>query len=317
MFMHFKTAEKENCNLLDGGNLGNQRKLYYRELIARFGHHLALNWNLGEEIVNTVSQIKQFSDYFKAIDPYKHIVVAHTMPVTNYTYEDLTGHPTFDGLSIQSSPKDVLQRTLRWLNASSITGHKWIVTNDEQNSARVGVVPDDVDPTHDVIRQYALWGNIMAGGGGVEYYFGYDYPNNDLLCEDFTSRQNMWTQSRYALEFFYMNNIPFWRMSYIPNRVNNATDWLLSTSDGMTHVVYRRSVTYTGRPIRSSIYTNSINMIGLSGTYTVTWYNPRAGGILRNGSIPLIVGGANVDVSYGNPPNATDKQDWVILLQKV
>ena len=34
----------------DNGDLGPQRKLYYRELIARFGHHLALNWNLGEEV---------------------------------------------------------------------------------------------------------------------------------------------------------------------------------------------------------------------------------------------------------------------------
>ena len=29
--------------------LGPERKLYCRELIARFGHNLALNWNLGEE----------------------------------------------------------------------------------------------------------------------------------------------------------------------------------------------------------------------------------------------------------------------------
>lgn len=34
---------------LDGGSLGPERKVYLRELIARFGHHLALNWNLGEE----------------------------------------------------------------------------------------------------------------------------------------------------------------------------------------------------------------------------------------------------------------------------
>jgi hypothetical protein len=33
--------------------LGPERKLYLRELIARFGHHLALNWNLGEENTQT------------------------------------------------------------------------------------------------------------------------------------------------------------------------------------------------------------------------------------------------------------------------
>ena len=70
MFMHFKTQETENDQILDGGELGNARKLYYRELIAvraapllplvsssrlvsnfkRFAHHLAMNWNIGEEV---------------------------------------------------------------------------------------------------------------------------------------------------------------------------------------------------------------------------------------------------------------------------
>ena len=49
MYLHFKTQETENETLLDGGDMGRERRLYYRELIARFGHHLALNWNLGEE----------------------------------------------------------------------------------------------------------------------------------------------------------------------------------------------------------------------------------------------------------------------------
>jgi len=31
---------QENDQLLDGGELGNERKLYYRELIARFSHHV-------------------------------------------------------------------------------------------------------------------------------------------------------------------------------------------------------------------------------------------------------------------------------------
>jgi Domain of unknown function (DUF5060) len=34
MFLHFKTQETENNDILDGGELGPQRKLYYRELIA-------------------------------------------------------------------------------------------------------------------------------------------------------------------------------------------------------------------------------------------------------------------------------------------
>ena len=50
MFLHFKTMEAENQGLLDNGAIGANTKLYYRELMARFGHHLALNWNIGEEM---------------------------------------------------------------------------------------------------------------------------------------------------------------------------------------------------------------------------------------------------------------------------
>ncbi|NJK84721.1 MAG: hypothetical protein HC906_00800 [Bacteroidales bacterium] len=48
LMMHVVTQETENECLLDVGGLDVQRKLYYRELIARFSHHLAITWNLGE-----------------------------------------------------------------------------------------------------------------------------------------------------------------------------------------------------------------------------------------------------------------------------
>ncbi len=40
MFLHFKTHETETDHLMDNGVFGVEGKLYYRELIARFGHHL-------------------------------------------------------------------------------------------------------------------------------------------------------------------------------------------------------------------------------------------------------------------------------------
>ncbi len=78
LFLHFKTQERENQFLLSGGDLGRQRKLYYRELIARFSHHLALNWNLGEEnTAQTTPQRKAMARYFRDTDPYpkRHIVI--------------------------------------------------------------------------------------------------------------------------------------------------------------------------------------------------------------------------------------------------
>jgi Domain of unknown function (DUF5060) len=83
MFLHFKMQEQENDQLLDNGALGINRKLYYRELIARFGHHLALNWNLGEETSNTDLELKSYCDYFKANDPYNHLIVVQTRGGSN------------------------------------------------------------------------------------------------------------------------------------------------------------------------------------------------------------------------------------------
>ena len=77
MYLHFKTSETENELLLDHGNTDVQRKLYYRELIARFGHHNAIVWMLGEENTNTTAQIKDFSRYIKFVDPYDHPITIH------------------------------------------------------------------------------------------------------------------------------------------------------------------------------------------------------------------------------------------------
>ena len=50
----------------------------------------------------------------------------------------------------------------------------------------------------------------MAGGAGVEWYFGYNYTHNDLNCESWHSRDHMWDLTRYALEFFH-GRLPFAR----------------------------------------------------------------------------------------------------------
>ncbi len=72
-------------------------------------------------------------------------------------------------------------------------GRPWVVANDEQGPAGLGVPPDpgfggwtglDAQgrPSHTLhdVRKYTLWGNLMAGGAGVEYDFGYAPPHSDL-----------------------------------------------------------------------------------------------------------------------------------------
>lgn len=163
MFLHFKTQETENDQLLDGGQLGLERKLYYRELVARFGHHLALNWNLGEENTNSATQQKSFADWMRALDPYNHPIIIHTYPNEQLkVFGPLYGHPNFDGASIQANANFVFQDTLSRIIGSEKAGRPWVVANDEQGNADIGVLPDRVDEDHDEIRHKVLWGNIMV-----------------------------------------------------------------------------------------------------------------------------------------------------------
>ena len=81
---HFKLQETEMDDKvptsLDGGNFGPERKLYCREMVARFGHLQALNWNLGEEKTQTTAQQRAMASAIADYDPYDHIIVIHSYP---------------------------------------------------------------------------------------------------------------------------------------------------------------------------------------------------------------------------------------------
>ena len=300
ILLHVVTQEQENDQLLDGGELGPERKLYYRELVARFAHHLGLVWNLGEENTNTDAQRRQFAQYIHRLDPYGHPIVVHTFPGQyEKVYQPLLGFPHFHGPSLQmGNMRQTYQETLRWVQRSAQAGRKWIVCLDEIGPAEVGVQPDSVDPTHHEVRRYALWANLMAGGAGCEWYFGYKYPHNDLTCEDFRSRENLWTQTRYARQFF--ERLPLERMRPEPKLVRPASAWCFA-EPGEIYVVYLPEGGTAELDLKS-------------GSYTVQWYNPREGGPLRTGSIRTVQGPGFR--SLGKPPTDPD-QDWAVLVQRI
>ncbi|MBL9154219.1 MAG: DUF5060 domain-containing protein, partial [Verrucomicrobiales bacterium] len=63
---HRSGAERKDRDIsaaLDGGKLGIERKLYCREMIARFGHALALNWNIGEENTQSSEEVRDMARY--------------------------------------------------------------------------------------------------------------------------------------------------------------------------------------------------------------------------------------------------------------
>ena len=297
LMMHIITQEQENDQGLDGGNLGRQRKLYYRELIARFGHHLALTWNLGEENTNTTEQRKAFCRYIKGLDPYDHPIVCHTFPGKyDEVYRPLLKYEYFDGPSLQTN--DTHNQTVKWIDESVKAGREWFVSLDEIGPAHTGVKPDKDDYRHDEVRHRHLWGNLMAGGAGVEWYFGYKWAHNDLNCEDWRSRDHMWDLTRIALEFF--RELPFTEMQHHDELTRGKDDYCFA-KPGEIYVIYLPKGGST-----------ELDLGKKTGPFAVQWFNPRAGGKMQRGSVGAVNGPGLVSV--GGPPVDKDK-DWVALVQ--
>ena len=322
LFMDIKTQETENDQLLDGGQLGVERKLFFRELVARFGHHLALQWNLGEEndIWSELNDpnnnlIKEYALYLLAVDPYWHPIVIHSYPSDqDEVYDPLLGSQSMvTGPALQSNMASIVHKeTLEWIQASADSNRKWVVSTDEIGPAAVGVTPDYDDPSgsvvtffnnHEEVRKQVLWGNLMAGGAGMQTYFGYNYFHHDLDLEWFGSRERFWEYMRYAKDFF--ETIPFYEMTNkneLIGNTNKSNDKYCFGKDGESYVIYLANGDST-----------DMDMSGLTGNYKISWYDPRNGGNLQSGSIAGVAAG-NATTNLGSPPDSTSR-DWVVLLQ--
>jgi len=307
MYLHFKTMETENELLLDRGDLGPQRKLYYRELIARFSHHMALNWNLGEEINNASHEQKvAWANYFRTHDPYRHNIVIHN----GSPHYDLLGKASaLTGFSLQTNRADFSQvhkRTLDYIRRSAATGKPWVVACDEPGDATHSLRPDnDAGTSHTDGRKNALWGNIMAGGAGLEFYFGYKHAHSDLTCQDYRSRDRFWDYCRIALEFFKDNKVPFWEMKNTDKLVasgkKNSRNYCLAKT-GELYLVYLAD----GGSAK-------LDLSKIKGAFTIQWFNPREGGRLQDGSMRRIAGGAAANI--GSPPSDRG-EDWLVIIRR-
>jgi len=284
--LHVQTQETENETMLDGGETGRLRKLYYRELIARFAHHPALVWNLGEEngpaewtpVGQTPEQRIAMADYIKATDPYNHPVVMHTHADQHSKKELLTpllGAKSIDGLSFQvDKPEMVHAAMLKWIELSEKAGRRWMIAMDEIGPWMHGVIPDAEDPNHDVIRHQVLWGSLMAGGAGAEWYFGAKHPHNDLTSEDWRQRERMWDQTTIARTFFE-DHLRWWEMKSADSLLSNKDAYCLAKS-GESHAIYL--------PPTPAGKSTTLDLSAESGDWTIRWFHPINGGELQTGS---------------------------------
>ena len=313
LMLHLKLAEAENWSALNSFQI----KLYYREMVARFGHHLALEWNVSEEYgggiePNTAAKraevartVSERINFLASIDPYQNLRVIHTYPGRHDMYNEwLKPAYPFTGASIQSNSRNnyigAYPELQEWVTKSTATNTPWVVSSDEQNPGSNGMFTAksiNVSTVLPEARTRMLWPTLMAGGAGIMWYGG---GEGDFKTENYNRFNTMFTWTRYAiLDFFKGQNIKFWQMQNQNNLVagNNGRNFCLAEL-GKNYVVYLEN----GGNIK-------LDLSGQSGRFSVQWFDPRNGGTLINRA--NITGGGKVNL--GNPPNNTNK-DWVVLV---
>ncbi len=314
--LHFVLNEAETANKkeLDDGELGIERKLYYREIVARFGHHNALSWNLCEEYNIAFDlgpeRIRAFADYLQAIDPYQHPISVHSArdPLTalRFTF----GDSRFGMTSVQLNQRriDTLVEEMR--DATSAAGRPVPISMDEftldvgQNQSWK---PFDRPDLH---RKEKLWPTLLSGGQ-IEFIL------EDLLwTESFkTPRlQGLWKSVSVA-RMFMENHLPFWEMSPADGLVEGEStipvglgagrsfqlDAQVFRKESQVYAVYFPAATQTGR----------LDLSSENGTFRMRWFNPRTGRFEGDESVRH--GG---DWIEPGPPPADPDEDWVLLLNR-
>ena len=307
--LHVVLQETENDHILDDGETGPLRSLYLREMVARFAHHPGILWNLGEENLQTIAQQKAMADALRSLDSYGHPIAMHNDHYTPtdiaHMYDPILGAGILDAATIQEFDwNDVHTHTRRYVERSAAAGQPWVVLMTEMGGASFGLPTDAEEPDHFNARTKGLWGNLMAGGGGVEWYFGWqnNSPASDLSAEDWRLRDSMWRQSRLAIDF--LGTLPLEAMQPAGDATVGAADYVLA-QPGEVYAIFLPS----GGSTRLVLDDHD-------GPFSVRWFDPRNGGELQAGSKRTIWGGEVQQVGDAPGDAAARGRDWVCLVRR-
>lgn len=284
---HFVLTETENesyFELVENGETGGfatSRKIYYREMVARFGHHPALTWNIGEEngwadpsssiykFPNTDDQRIEASNYVRELTYYKDHISIHNGPSTDdYIYDALLGVESHTGPAFQwNYGGGIHSKILEWRQKSADSGHKWVMYMDEAwLSPATGSIF--------TWREDIVWGTMMAGGAGVELYIG---AGLDLQVQNFRDYEAYYNIATDVTEFF--RSLPFHKMNPMDSLATKA--WVFAEPDS-TYVLF--------------LNTGGTAQLDLpEGIYDVEWFDPKTNEYLPEESTQVI-GGETVGI---------------------
>jgi len=291
-------VEEDNRRRLDGGALGVQRRLFYREMVARFAHLPAIKWNLSEEAAFAPDDLRAFAAYLAALDWAGHPITAHNpVGAADGLYTGLLGDPLFSATALQYAADAAGAQAETWRERSAAAGRPWVVDLDENNPAGVGLTPDNAGQ----LRKTILYDAYFSGAAGVEWYLGYhELPTGgDPNLEDFRTREHMWDYTWYARRL--LAGLPFAAMTPADDLLSGE-----SAAFGGGEVLALAGQVY-------AVYLPEAQPAGAlavpAGEYRQQWYDPRAGEFAAEVAVTATAEG----LLLGAPPH-TPGGDWVVVV---
>jgi hypothetical protein len=300
IFLHFvlNEAEEPNKRELDDSELGAERMLFYRELVARFAHHLALQWNLCEEynigLRLTPELVKSYARYVHDVDPYHHPITVHHASTVRKAWTPFLGDRLFPVTSFQTRKTGIVDF---WFEESESAGFPQAVGMDE-------LFPDKASMENaDRHRREYVWAIYLSGGQ-------FESILDELTrTEDFRKYEQHWEYMWYARRFMEQN-LPFWEMRPMDGLLTgesqysgeaNVCEGQVFAKQGEIYAVYLPLAEETG----------ILDLSKVPGTFVQRWYDPRSGEFW--GSSREISGGQ--PIALGPPPEKAS-EDWVVLMTR-
>ena len=303
LFLH--ESDRQAPAFLDGGAFGVEHQLYYREMIARFGHLVGLQWNLSQKANQPALYLDAAASWLRLIDPYDHPLAIQTQPLSqsgNFGLYNLAlGDKRFAAGSLFSFPDDAADHVELWRTRSNQNNSPWAVSIDGVQPTQTGLSDSNAED----LRKRMLW-DVLFSGGGIEWSLGTHGPptGGQLTLEDFRTREDMWEFS-WSARSFIESVVPFWLMQPADQLVSGESGDFGGAEvfelPGEVYAVYYPKATNTG----------TLNLSGAPGNYLMGWYNPRTGA--PEGSLKTVSGGGTLTV--GSPPNTGGGGPAVIQAQ--
>ena len=293
----------ENQEGMDANEFSDARKLYYREMIARFGY-LNVIYNIGEEAnwdsggdEFTAELIEEAAIYINNLTPYNDLVSIHNGPSNDFSIYselfDLPGTTAITAVSLQGNYNNFNHghNRIRTIKRNAEADGRVIV-------ARYSEPYSPTLPDVETWTNNALWSSITVGAAGIHYYS----HNGDIDEDDYTLYTSFYQRMAYAKAFIENNNIPIWEMEKDVGGIETDGEGYLLSNDSDYFVAFLPSGG-----------TATVNLDDDGNTYTITWFNPREGGMLQDGSITNVASGD--DVAIGFAPE-DESSSWVVFIKK-